>query len=754
MIHDLHGQRVRWLKRLTASPGRPPAPGQSTTPAPMGASWKVWLPPWLVALAMLAYTGYFGATALARHAAFITHAQDLGYFDQTIWGTARGRPLWFTVYDLNLTVPEGRSFLAYHVEPLLILLAPLYWLWDDVRALLLVQPVILALAAVPAYRLGKLRLGSAWGGLAIALLLLLNPTIQAAPINDFHTLAFAPLLLLLALLALLQRQWLRLAGWCGLAILIKEQVSLMIALIGLVVLLDGLRHGWPGKRRQAIVGLSLALGGALWFLLSVAVVIPFFVGHQATESPFVARYGRYGASLLGIIQTLLTRPDIVWRVTPKEEVLLYWLNLLLGGGLVSLVSPLVLLAAPELAINSLSSFGAQRASATHYSLSIVAFIIAGAADGAGRLASWLSHLPRHRIIDRLGRRPIDGPGRSPVQEPSRPAGAAGAAVAGILAMALIIAGLNAIDHGFLPGMRKYRQYLPAARHAEASTLIASIPAADPVTVQENLLPHLTHRFYVYPFAYGFTPPRIGGDPPPEWVLMDVTAAVDRVDGRSLEREVYAETGYGVMAATNGYLLLRRGLADKRLPDDFFRFARAEAAEIGQPARLTSADRRLTHLGTTVTWVPDPWSHRDHRATITSYWRAEQPLERDLRFEIAGVDEPTRPALSRSPTTVWWPSSRWPTGTIIRIVHGTLTIASPRTLLLTAGQPDGEWPVIQTRLVLTPPPAPGLAGMLDDLQAWFERGPLLRRAAQTDDRSPTPSRYPPTHASRRYGGQLD
>ena len=111
---------------------------------------------------MLAFCVSFADAALARHAAFISNAQDLGYFDQTIWGSARGRPLHFTVYDLNLTIPEHQTFLAYHVEPPPILIAPIYWLWDDVRAIRILQPVVLALAAIPAYQLG--RLSSAAGG--------------------------------------------------------------------------------------------------------------------------------------------------------------------------------------------------------------------------------------------------------------------------------------------------------------------------------------------------------------------------------------------------------------------------------------------------------------------------------------------------------------------------------------------------------------------------------------------------------------
>ena len=222
----------------------------------------------------------------------------------------------------------------------------------------------------------------------------------------------------------------------------------------------------------------------------------------ATESPFVARYGQYGDSLAGMARTFLTRPELVWQVTPKREVASYWLTLLLGGGLLPLLSPLTLLAAPEVAINSLSSFVAQRAVATHYSLPIVAFVVAGAADGAARLAGWRRR-PASPLVLTL-----------------------------ILLPALLLATVNAVDRGFMPGARKHRAYIATERHGEAGAFFARVGPSILIVAQANLLPHLTHRFWIYPFAYGFTPPRVGRDQPTEWVLMDVTAAEDRADGRA------------------------------------------------------------------------------------------------------------------------------------------------------------------------------------------------------------------------------
>lgn len=339
-------------------------------------------------------------------------------------------------------------------------------------------------------------------------------------------------------------------------------MALLVAMLGLATLVDGWRHRWPGGRRQATSGATLVVIGAAWFLVAVTVVIPAAIGRGATESPFVSRYGQNGDSLTGLVRTVLTRPDIVWSVTPKRQVADYWLTLALGGGLTPLLSPLTLLAAPELAINSLSSFASQRAVATHYSLGAVLFVIAGAASGAAWLARSAAAWSSHRRLP--------------------------AAQAGTLISMLLVAGGQAVDRGFLPGARLQRVDSPTARQATAAALFARIPPDAPLTVSANLLPHRSHRRWVYPFAYGFTPPRVATDPAPEWVLLDVADAEERLDGRSLEREVYLAPDLGVVAAADGYLLLRRGLTDKTLPPEFTRFALADPDVVSQPDPTTSA----------------------------------------------------------------------------------------------------------------------------------------------------------------------
>ncbi|MCS7002126.1 MAG: DUF2079 domain-containing protein, partial [Dehalococcoidia bacterium] len=106
----------------------------------------------------MAYTTVFGALSILRHEALNSNAYDLAIFDQAIWNTSRGR--WFAV-SIKLEDLTNPILLGDHFSPALALLAPVYWVWSDVRALLIVQTLLFAVGAFPIYRLARhLQLGA------------------------------------------------------------------------------------------------------------------------------------------------------------------------------------------------------------------------------------------------------------------------------------------------------------------------------------------------------------------------------------------------------------------------------------------------------------------------------------------------------------------------------------------------------------------------------------------------------------------
>ncbi len=140
-------------------------------------------------LALLAFAGLAGFS-LFRHATFNSGAFDLGIFDQVVWNSAHGRLF-------ANTLSESPNFLGQHFSPILLALAPVFWLGGDARALIVIQAAMLVAAAVPVFVYARPRIAG-WPALLVPILLLAHPTLMATATFDFHEVAFAPVLLSLA----------------------------------------------------------------------------------------------------------------------------------------------------------------------------------------------------------------------------------------------------------------------------------------------------------------------------------------------------------------------------------------------------------------------------------------------------------------------------------------------------------------------------------------------------------------------------
>jgi uncharacterized membrane protein len=96
----------------------------------------------------------FSVFSVLRYRGFSTGRFDLGNMVQAVWSTSEGR-------FLDTTDVSGVQFsrLGAHVDPILALFVPLWWVWSSPEALLVAQAVIVALGALPAYWLGRRWLG-------------------------------------------------------------------------------------------------------------------------------------------------------------------------------------------------------------------------------------------------------------------------------------------------------------------------------------------------------------------------------------------------------------------------------------------------------------------------------------------------------------------------------------------------------------------------------------------------------------------
>src|SRR2546423_14354112 len=98
----------------------------------------------------------FSAISLFRYVHFAANGFDLGIQDQTVWGYSRLEMIPNTV----LGVP---NLLGDHFNPILMLLAPLYWLWPSAATLLAAPAGLPALGGIPIYLWGSQRFGRVGG---------------------------------------------------------------------------------------------------------------------------------------------------------------------------------------------------------------------------------------------------------------------------------------------------------------------------------------------------------------------------------------------------------------------------------------------------------------------------------------------------------------------------------------------------------------------------------------------------------------
>lgn len=327
---------------------------------------------WRVVLwaAIASFAVGFGTLSVLRHLAFNTGRFDLGNMVQAVWSTAHGDVLAVT----NLR-GEQISRLGVHFDPILAAFAPLWWVWPDPTMLVAVQAAAIALGAVPVFLLARKHLGTERAGVAFALAYLLYPPTQWLALNEFHAVALATPLLLLAFWYLDEDRLAAFAVVAALACLTKEHVALTVAALGVWYALA------RGRRRA---GAIIATAGLAVAALAIGVVVPHFAPRGS--SPFAGRYEAVGGSPAGIAETALTDPLRVLGEMFGGHGVPYLLELLLPLAVLPLLAPLAaLVAVPELAANLLSTARTQQSIHFHYTAVTIPALVAGAVFGAARL---------------------------------------------------------------------------------------------------------------------------------------------------------------------------------------------------------------------------------------------------------------------------------------------------------------------------------------------------------------------------------
>ncbi|MBJ7453181.1 MAG: DUF2079 domain-containing protein [Blastococcus sp.] len=320
---------------------------------------------------MAAYAAVFSWLSVLRYRGFSTGRFDLGNMVQAVWSTSEGRLL-------ETTDITGRQFsrLGAHVDPVLVLFAPLWWVWSSPEMLLVAQALIVATGALPAFWLGRRWLGDDRLALAGAAAYLLYPAVQHATLFDFHPVTLAAPLLLFCIWAAEEARWVTLGVCAALAALCQEQVGLLIAALAVWL---WFRH--PGRRRAAAI---LGASALAWVATAVLVIMPAFA--LQSSNAHIGRYSRLGDSPREIALTFLTRPWEAVAIIATPGRLTYLLALLLPLLLLPLAAPmLALVGLPQLTINLFASTGPAQTVDYHYAILLAPVLVAASMLGLARI---------------------------------------------------------------------------------------------------------------------------------------------------------------------------------------------------------------------------------------------------------------------------------------------------------------------------------------------------------------------------------
>ncbi len=653
-------------------------------PEPMPYTRRTWFTLGAVALLAALYTAYFIVYMVTLHNAYLTHAEDLGTMDQAIWNILHGPLMHQTVCnivsDTNCYSVNGISRFAIHFEPALFPVSLLYIFWPDPRTLLVLQTLVVASGAFPAFWLARLRLRNDIAAVVIALLYLLYPAQQQAVTFDFHAVTFTAALLMFTLYFMYTRRTVWMFVFAILAMACKEEIPVIVAVYGLWSVI--FQQRWRS-------GLALAGLGVAW------VGVYLLVTHFASPTGHSLLTSRYN----GVFSLMLHPGQLI-----KEHILepghLQYIKLLLSpAAYLPLLAPWVfVLAVPTLALNLLSSDPQQYSGLFQYSAEIVPVLIFAIIEAIVLILWVLQRLfapfqqPAQSAADNVGAaQPQDSQVAQAVQKTTTTPLEVRLLYVGVLSLLLLGITFTAVRadytfNGKLPLSLGFQWPQPTPHTELVQKFINMIPPDASLSAQSPLLPHVSHRQSIYLFPYG--------DEQADYIFLDVSGDMYPFYGSvpyTFEvKRILMEGKYGIVAAQDGYILLKRGLPPPgvspasvttnsinldvvlpNLPDSFCTYIQAAPQQIIHPAQatFTSVDgaSSMNLVGYNVS-AASPFSLQAGYMEVTTDWQLLTPTMPPLLLQVLVADSSgaEHPVSTDFPAQFWCPTNTWKPGMILQL----------------------------------------------------------------------------------------
>ena len=302
---------------------------------------------------------------------------DLGLFNRHMWDMMRG-----DFGPNSLKVPTQLNLLGDHAHFILLLLAPVYALFQDPFFLVMVQVITLVVSSYPIYKLALKQGGDKrvaafwlvpyfmffgfWSGLAY----------------PFHEIFLALPLIAWALYYLLEDQFKPMVVCLGLLLLVKENMSLLVIMFGIYVIV---------MRKQYKKGSALISVSAIYFVAVTQYWLPWF-----SHGPDVYADNVFGTSTLDVVRAAVQTPKefVKQLFLPLDKTKSMVFMLASFGGLPIIGIEILILLSPLWLGRFLSTQPWRWSVIQHYSVDQGPILAVAAIIGAYRLHSLLC---RHGI---------------------------------------------------------------------------------------------------------------------------------------------------------------------------------------------------------------------------------------------------------------------------------------------------------------------------------------------------------------------
>lgn len=323
----------------------------------------------LLAIASVLFFVFFTVLAITKYNNLLT-GFDLAIFDQIVYKLSR-------FGNSFSSIEYFYHFKSVHFSPILILVAPLYWLYPSPVVLLILQVLCITFSGVILYRLAYQHLDNVFIALSLTISYFLQIGIHGLLAYDFHEVFIFPLLIFLSLFCFERNKYAGFFICIFLMFLIKEDAAIYGAFIGLFIIFY--------KRNFKIGLITILLSGA-YFLIVTNIFFKINAGFINMYSDY---YSEGLKGLSAIIVSLVTNPLYIIKFCfTNEPKLMYWFIILAPVLFLPVLSRnAMIILIPSAFFTLLTMYPLYYSLDFHYAGSVIAFVYVLAVIGLTNINS-------------------------------------------------------------------------------------------------------------------------------------------------------------------------------------------------------------------------------------------------------------------------------------------------------------------------------------------------------------------------------